>query len=134
MLLCVCLAQTWLDLHSQVAEGIRTGEVKPLPTKVYPVQQAAEALRLHVAKPALVKLLLQNVNNREGKLEGVVARRKFWCKHNRAYIVTGGLGGFGLALAQFLAQRGAECIVLTSRSGPRDGSSGEPEDCSFTRY
>ena len=37
------------------------------------------------------------------------------------YIVTGGLGGFGLALAVWLAQRGATRLVLTSRRGVRSG-------------
>lgn len=105
-----------MDLHGQVGAGLRSGEVKPLSRLVFPVQQAAEALRL-LAEPSVAKLVLRV----EGSLGGVVARRKFWCKPNRAYVVTGGLGGFGLALAHFLVQRGAECIVLTSRSGPKDG-------------
>ena len=37
------------------------------------------------------------------------------------YIVTGGLGGFGLALTVWLAQRGATRLVLTSRRGVRTG-------------
>lgn len=34
------------------------------------------------------------------------------------YLVTGGLGGFGLRTAQWLVQKGAKNIVLLSRSGP----------------
>lgn len=40
---------------------------------------------------------------------------------DRSYLVTGGLGGLGLALAAWLAQRGARCLVLTSRRGVRSG-------------
>jgi myxalamid-type polyketide synthase MxaE and MxaD len=39
--------------------------------------------------------------------------------------VTGGLGGFGLAVAEWMVQRGAGNVVLTNRSGaprPEDGS------------
>ena len=38
------------------------------------------------------------------------------------YIITGGLGGFGQALAVHLAQHGATRLVLTSRSGVRHGA------------
>lgn len=36
-------------------------------------------------------------------------------------MITGGLGGFGLELAQWLVERGARKLVLTSRSGIRTG-------------
>ena len=36
-------------------------------------------------------------------------------------MVTGGLGGFGLALAVWLAKHGARNIVLTSKRGMRTG-------------
>jgi phthiocerol/phenolphthiocerol synthesis type-I polyketide synthase C len=35
-----------------------------------------------------------------------------------SYLVTGGLGALGLATARWLADRGARCLVLTSRSVP----------------
>ncbi|PIO30637.1 hypothetical protein AB205_0176770 [Aquarana catesbeiana] len=39
----------------------------------------------------------------------------------KSYIITGGLGGFGLELAQWLIERGARNLILTSRSGIRNG-------------
>ncbi|CAG2102302.1 unnamed protein product [Medioppia subpectinata] len=36
---------------------------------------------------------------------------------DRTYVLTGGLGGFGLELAHWLVERGAKHIALTSRSG-----------------
>lgn len=47
-----------------------------------------------------------------------------FCMHRRSqrsYIITGGLGGFGLALAVWLANRGAQHFVLTSKRGLRNG-------------
>lgn len=43
------------------------------------------------------------------------------CPPTKSYIITGGLGGFGLELAQWLIERGAQKLVLTSRSGIRTG-------------
>ena len=39
----------------------------------------------------------------------------FIAREDRTYIITGGLGGFGLALAVWLTGRGATKIVLTSK-------------------
>ena len=43
------------------------------------------------------------------------------CHPHKTYIITGGLGGFGLELAGWLVDRGATNLVLTSRSGVRTG-------------
>jgi NAD(P)-dependent dehydrogenase (short-subunit alcohol dehydrogenase family) len=43
------------------------------------------------------------------------------CRPDRSYIITGGVGGFGLALAVWLSNRGARNLVLTSKRGMRTG-------------
>ena len=43
------------------------------------------------------------------------------CHPGKTYIITGGLGGFGLELAQWLIERGAKSLVLTSTSGVKTG-------------
>lgn len=39
----------------------------------------------------------------------------------KSYVLVGGLGGFGMELCNWLIDRGAKKIVLTSRSGVRSG-------------
>lgn len=39
----------------------------------------------------------------------------FVARGDRSYLLTGGLGGFGLALAVWLSQRGARHIILSSK-------------------
>lgn len=46
-----------------------------------------------------------------------------FCPASQTFIITGGLGGFGLELAHWLTERGARKLVLTSRSGIRNGNS-----------
>lgn len=46
---------------------------------------------------------------------------KTFCPAHKSYIITGGLGGFGLELGHWLVERGAQKLVLTSRSGIRTG-------------
>lgn len=57
----------------------------------------------------------------------ISAMSKTFCPAHKSYIITGGLGGFGLELARWLMLRGAQRLVLTSRSGVRTGKqAGEP--------
>ena len=42
-------------------------------------------------------------------------REPFLAREDRVYIISGGVGGFGLALAVWLAGRGATKLVLTSK-------------------
>lgn len=51
----------------------------------------------------------------------ISAIAKTFCPAHKSYIITGGLGGFGLELARWLVLRGAQRLVLTSRSGIRTG-------------
>ncbi|KAL8612602.1 hypothetical protein ACOMHN_006588 [Nucella lapillus] len=43
------------------------------------------------------------------------------CQPHKTYVITGGTGGFGLELAQWLVDRGARKLVLTSRRGITSG-------------
>lgn len=52
----------------------------------------------------------------------VPALRRTYFLSSHAYVITGGLGGFGLELAQWLTEKGARKLVLTSRSGIRNGT------------
>lgn len=45
----------------------------------------------------------------------------FRCQADKVYILIGGLGGFGLELAEWLSERGAKFLVLTTRSKVRHG-------------
>lgn len=47
--------------------------------------------------------------------------RKTWFSAEKVYIITGGLGGFGLELSEWLVERGARHLVLCSRAGIRTG-------------
>lgn len=46
---------------------------------------------------------------------------RYYCDSQKSYIITGGLGGFGLELADWLFKRGARILILTSRNGIKTG-------------
>ena len=51
----------------------------------------------------------------------IKAMARSGCDPEKTYILTGGLGGFGLELAHWLVERGATRLVLTGRSGIKTG-------------
>ena len=47
----------------------------------------------------------------------ILAFPRYHCRSDRSYLILGGLGGFGLELADWIVLRGAKNLVLTSRTG-----------------
>ncbi len=105
------------DLLNTVYERIADGSL-PLPQSTrYPLAEAATALRTIAAAEHTGKLVLDIP--REGRSRVVLPpehARVF--RGDGSYIVTGGLGGLGLFLAEKMAVAGCGRIVLTSRSEP----------------
>ncbi|XP_063931279.1 fatty acid synthase [Zophobas morio] len=114
------------DVWRLVTEGIASGAVRPLPSTVFSENQAEQAFRFmasgkHIGK---VVLRIRNEESRKAqrpKAKTVTAIPRTYMDPDKSYILVGGLGGFGLELANWLIQRGAKKIVLTSRSGIKTG-------------
>lgn len=58
--------------------------------------------------------------NQAGKIP-ILAQPRYYCDGNKSYLILGGLGGFGLELADWLILRGAKNLVLTSKTGIKTG-------------
>uniref|UniRef100_A0A4W6CE03 Coiled-coil domain containing 57 n=1 Tax=Lates calcarifer TaxID=8187 RepID=A0A4W6CE03_LATCA len=116
--------QEWEEVSQLLKEGIMGGVVQPLKTTVFKSNQVEEAFRYMAQGKHIGKVLLQV---REGCSSSscfplsLPAISRTFCVPSHSYIITGGLGGFGLELAQWLMERGARKLVLTSRSGIRNG-------------
>lgn len=93
-------------LHSalmHVARGLCKGDVQPLPLVAYPLDQAQAAMRQlaqarHVGKVVVHRPALRT---------------------DGPALITGGLGGLGRQVASWLAEEGAQHLVLTGTSGRR---------------
>ncbi|ASE13032.1 type I polyketide synthase [Mycobacterium avium subsp. paratuberculosis K-10] len=99
--------------YERVADGLL-----PMPASThYPLTDAATAIRVMSAAEHTGKLVLDVA--RSGKSSAVLhpdSGRVF--RPDGSYIITGGLGGIGLFLAEKLAAAGCGRIVLSSRSEP----------------
>ncbi|CRK93737.1 CLUMA_CG007265, isoform A [Clunio marinus] len=109
-----------------VAEGIKNGAVRPLPTSVFNDQQIEQAFRFmasgkHIGKVVIKVREEEKQRTLQPSTKFVNAISRTYMHKEKTYILVGGLGGFGLELANWLVARGARKIVLTSRSGVKTG-------------
>ncbi|XP_016070948.1 PREDICTED: fatty acid synthase [Miniopterus natalensis] len=120
-------ATHWQEVAELLRTGIQEGVVQPLKCTVFPKDQVEDAFRYMAQGKHIGKVLVQVREEEQGavlhrpKPTLMAAISKTFCPAHKSYIIAGGLGGFGLELAQWLVLRGAQKLVLTSRSGIRTG-------------
>ncbi len=91
----------------RVMERVEAGELAPLNRIRWPLAESEAAIKYMRAARHIGKIVLTNSALETGELRG-----------DRTYLVTGGLGGIGCAVAGWLADRGAGVIVLNGRRDP----------------
>ncbi|XP_060839445.1 fatty acid synthase-like isoform X1 [Rhopalosiphum padi] len=107
-------------------EGIKNGAVNPLPATVFTESQVEQAFRFIGSGKHIGKVVLK-IRDEEStavvkpatKLVNSIPRS--YLNPDKTYVLVGGLGGFGLELANWLIVRGAKNLVLTARSGITTG-------------
>ncbi|CAK9300196.1 unnamed protein product [Gordionus sp. m RMFG-2023] len=112
----------WKLVHDMVDKGIKTGVVKPLDSMIFTPDKIEEAFR-YMAKGKHTGKVLIKIRENEKLNEHISfkALPKNQFNSNDVYLITGGLGGFGLEMTEWIIQKGARKIVLTSRSGVTNG-------------
>jgi polyketide synthase 5 len=105
------------DLLNTVYQLTADG-VLPMPESThYPLADAATAIRVMSGAQHTGKLVLDVAHTGRSRVVVPPAQVRVF-RDDGAYIVTGGLGGLGLFLAEKMAAAGCGRIVLTSRSQP----------------
>ncbi|KAJ8946531.1 hypothetical protein NQ318_004667 [Aromia moschata] len=118
-----CTKKKIMDL---LEEGIENGAIKPLNKTIFKVDEVEQAFRYMASGKHTGKVLVQ-VRTPEEELIATPTPQKFSCMPRylcdpaKTYIICGGLGGFGLELADWLVLRGAKNLILTSRKGITTG-------------
>ena len=104
------------ELMAEIAGLVAAGSLRPLPFRAFPASRIDAAFRLMASGKHTGKVVVSFA-------EAFIPRRgepplpEFSVKPDGAYLITGGLGGFGRVLAEWLVECGAKHLVLTSRSG-----------------
>ena len=92
---------------SRVMDRLAAGELSPLPHTVWPLREIESAMDAMRGARHTGKNVLRMPSLARGGL-----------RPDRAYLVTGGLGGIGCAVARWLVEQGAGAVVLNGRRDP----------------
>lgn len=96
------------SMLQELLDMFERGDLTPLPQRVFPLKEAAEAFRYmaqakHIGKIVLIQrerqVLPENLNA------------------HGSYLITGAFGGIGPHLARWMVEHGAKRLVLASRRG-----------------
>jgi myxalamid-type polyketide synthase MxaB len=87
---------------------IEKGELKPLPIRIFPMESVRDAFRYMAQAKHIGKIVITQ------------AERASMIDPHGTYLITGGLGGLGMVTARWMVEKGANHIVLMSRSEPTE--------------
>jgi acyl transferase domain-containing protein/aryl carrier-like protein/ubiquinone/menaquinone biosynthesis C-methylase UbiE len=102
-------------LLDRIMRSFETKEFHPLPYRLFPLAEGVNAFR-HMAQAKHIGKIVLTVRNQEVQAEplteGAVSFRA-----DATYLITGGMGGLGTAVAEWMVESGACHLVLMGRSG-----------------
>lgn len=101
-------------MFREVMALFNDGGLKPLPYQPFTAAETSDAFRLMQQSGHIGKIVISPP--KPGTVLKDVAK-PFVVSADGVHLVTGGLGGFGLEAARWLADRGAKHIVLSGRKG-----------------
>ena len=104
-------------LFREVMALFRCGVLTPLPVRAFPAERVVDAFRYMQQAKQIGKVVVSFEGARIVPQAIQPQRPRIEFASDGAYLVTGGLSGFGLETARWLARHGAGQLVLLSRRG-----------------
>ena len=102
-------------LFSNVIELFENKLIAPHPFKAFTINELSQGLDFISKGKHIGKVVI----NMEGQQIEALPEEHIVFDTKKSYILTGGASGFGLELAKWLAEKGAQNLALVSRSGPK---------------
>jgi len=108
-------------IHDLIEKDLASGIIKPLNRTVFNADEIIEAFRYAKTEQRTDKVLLRirRNENDESSLPLSVLKKVYF-DSNESVIVTGGLGGFGMEMTEWLVSKGCTKMVLSSSKGFRN--------------
>ncbi|WP_414587921.1 SDR family NAD(P)-dependent oxidoreductase [Scytonema sp. PCC 10023] len=126
----VDLDQLWHDrpdfvrsLFGEVMKQFEEQTLHPLPHRVFPISKVQTAFR-YMAQAKHIGKIVVSLQDPD-VVVAPAAQEKVTFHNHGTYLITGGLGGFSLAVAQWLVKNGAKHLVLMGRSGAASAAASE---------
>ncbi|XP_002137899.4 fatty acid synthase [Drosophila pseudoobscura] len=105
-------------LKSLIDADISKGIIQPLPVQVFPAHEIEQAFRHLIGGKHIGKVVIQVRDTPDNPATlPVRVMSQIYFKPNLSYVIPGGLGGFGMELADWMALRGARKLILSSSRG-----------------
>ncbi len=107
-------------LFTEMMQLFDSGVLCPLPYTTFDANQVVDAFRYMQQAKQIGKIVVTYDNGiyAQPVVEATASAMPLNLSAQASYLVTGGLGGFGLRTAQWLVEKGARHLILISRSGP----------------
>ena len=99
----------------ELMSGFESGELSPLPQKIFALAEVKEAFRYMAQAKQIGKVVIKHPQRAADSTEAGQ-----FIRPDATYLITGGLGGLGLVLARWLATEGARHVVLLGRNPASD--------------
>ncbi|VFR57206.1 Capsular polysaccharide biosynthesis fatty acid synthase WcbR [plant metagenome] len=113
-------------LYGELMALFDAGVLHPLPYRAFAADDVVEAFRHMQQASHIGKIVVHYRDGIHAAAAPAAPQASAWQPDPSAtYLVTGGLRGFGLRTAQWLAERGARHLALASRSGTLDDEAHE---------
>lgn len=107
-----------VTVYELVEKDLRRGIIQPLYSTVFEVNELEKAYRYLSTGKHVGKVVLKIRENQYDEYSvAIPAIPRVYCNPSMVYVIPGGLGGFGLELADWLVIRGARKLVLSSSRG-----------------
>uniref|UniRef100_A0A182WHF5 Fatty acid synthase n=1 Tax=Anopheles minimus TaxID=112268 RepID=A0A182WHF5_9DIPT len=105
-------------IHELIVEDMAKGIIRPLPTTVFQAHEIEQAFRYLATAKHIGKVVLK-IRDNEDDLASVPLSYlpRVYCNPDQSFVIAGGLGGFGLELADWLIIRGCRKLLLSSSRG-----------------
>lgn len=103
-------------LVREVFEAIERGSLQPPPVRVFQAGAIENAFRF-MARANHIGKIVVSMQERDVLIEPPAAGATLF-REDGSYLITGGLGALGLAVARWMVERGARHLILMGRNGP----------------
>ncbi|MBI1211653.1 MAG: SDR family NAD(P)-dependent oxidoreductase [Alphaproteobacteria bacterium] len=103
------------EVFSECVDHLSRGRMKALPATVFPASRVIDAFKTMAQAKHIGKIVI-DFEEEDLQVDQTTVH-PFAVSPNGAYLISGGLGGFGAEAAKWLADRGAKHLYLMSRSG-----------------
>jgi NAD(P)-dependent dehydrogenase (short-subunit alcohol dehydrogenase family) len=103
------------ELFRELMKYFEEQTLHPLPHRVFPISKVRDAFH-YMARALHIGKIVVSLQDPDVVLAPAI-EEKVTFRSDGTYLITGGLGGFSLAVAQWLVKNGAKHLVLMGRSG-----------------